>query len=630
MADVVITTVLDGIDEVNSDLKQLNKSMGKLPRTAVNITTRLESAGRAMQGFGKSMSLFVTAPLVAAGAAMFKMASDVQESENLFEVSMGNMAEDARDFSMKLRKDLGLNQFETRKQIGTLFQMTTAMGLGRDQAFEMSTGLTQLGNDMASFFNLQPEVAFEKIRAGITGEIEPLKSLGIVVDQVAVEQALLNAKLFDGTGKLTEQQKVMGRYLAIMNQTKNAQGDLSRTMDSAQNIIRRLQSRFSEMASTVGNALIPLFERLAKGVLFPLVNRMEELVDQFSQMDTRSRSLILIVTGLIVAAGPLLILFGTLLVSVKLLIAGLAGLGSALAFLPIAAVIAAVAAFIGKLNSITGILDPVIEKLRKFGTQVLNWLGEKLDFLAQKINGAAIEFPKLAAGINIVNASMGTSNGVMAAQAQLLSQLANQYIKVGETSNEVSERMLKNWQRNTVVTESFIKRLDDGFAEWFKRTEDLAKELVTVWGNTFNAATKTLAEFFTTGKLNFKSFVDQILNEIARFVARQAVLTFAKIAFGAATGGAGFAGGGLGSIISGFFQTGGSRVFASPSLIAVGETGAERVTVSPLGGGRDGGGGGVYQFIFQGPVVTNSVGIDQFADLVSRRLGQLERRRFGR
>jgi hypothetical protein len=140
-----------------------------------------------MSKVGNTLTLGVSVPLIAAGTAATKMAMEAVESENLFEVSMGNMAGAAREWSEQLRKELGLNAYDLRKNVGTFDAMLTSMGLSEKQAYDFSTSLTKLSYDMASFYNLKPEEAFDKIKSGISGEAEPLKALGILVNDNTIK-----------------------------------------------------------------------------------------------------------------------------------------------------------------------------------------------------------------------------------------------------------------------------------------------------------------------------------------------------------------------------------------------------------------------------------------------------------
>ena len=192
------------------------------------------------------------------GKNAIQAAMDVVESENLFTVSMGNMADAARAWSDDLQASLGLNAYEVRKNVGILYNMTTSMGLARDEAYKLSTDLTQLAYDMASFYNMPVEEMFVKLQSGITGETEPLKRIGILVLDSTIKQYAYAAGIANVGAELTEQQKVMARYIAIMGQTKNSQGDLARTIMSPSNQLRLLRMQLQLASINLGNAFMPI------------------------------------------------------------------------------------------------------------------------------------------------------------------------------------------------------------------------------------------------------------------------------------------------------------------------------------------------------------------------------------
>lgn len=193
---------------------------------------------------------------------------DAIESESLFEVSMGNMTSSARAWSEELQKTLGLNAYEIRKNVGVLYNMTTSMGLTRDAAYKLSTEMTELAYDMASFYNIDAEEAFTKLRAGITGETEPLKRLGILIDEATIKQVAYRNGIATVGKELTQQQKVQARYIAIIEQTANAQGDLARTIDSPTNQLRLLTTRLKLVQINIGMAFMPIAK-----VVLPILNQ---------------------------------------------------------------------------------------------------------------------------------------------------------------------------------------------------------------------------------------------------------------------------------------------------------------------------------------------------------------------
>lgn len=187
---------------------------------------------------------------------------DAIESDNLFSVSLGKYADDVYNWSTEVSRALGLNAVEIRKNTGVIYNMTSSMGFAEKQALTMSKGITLLANDMASFYNLNTEEAFNKLRAGITGETEPLKALGILVDENTIKQVAYSEGIATVGSDLTQQQKVLARYIAILKQTGNAQGDLARTLDSPANLFRRLGTEIKNCAQIAGSILMPIIQNV--------------------------------------------------------------------------------------------------------------------------------------------------------------------------------------------------------------------------------------------------------------------------------------------------------------------------------------------------------------------------------
>ncbi|HEX9156982.1 MAG TPA: hypothetical protein VF827_03120, partial [Syntrophales bacterium] len=263
--------------EGRAALEKFSAAMEKLGPEAEKSSTQASSGIMSMSGAWK----LAGAAAAAAGVAILatigyatKLGMEAVESENLFNVSMGAMADEARKWSQELSDSLGLNEFELRKSVGTFNVMLSSMGLATDQAYSMSTSLTKLAYDMASFYNLKPEEAFDKLRAGISGESEPLKRLGIVVNETTTQIWALKHGLIAQGEEMSEQTKILARYGVIMDQTKAAQGDLARTMDSPANAIRILKSSVEELLTKLGMAFLPVLQSLV-GMLNEVAKGLE-------------------------------------------------------------------------------------------------------------------------------------------------------------------------------------------------------------------------------------------------------------------------------------------------------------------------------------------------------------------
>ena len=111
------------------------------------------------------------------GSAINK-ASEYQEDLNLFTVSMGQYAEEAYNYAQKVSEIVGIDPSEWMRNQGVFNTIITGFGVAGDKAAFMSKNLTQLGYDLASFYNLDFESAMQKVQSGIAGELEPLRRLG--------------------------------------------------------------------------------------------------------------------------------------------------------------------------------------------------------------------------------------------------------------------------------------------------------------------------------------------------------------------------------------------------------------------------------------------------------------------
>jgi hypothetical protein len=221
-----------------------------------------------------------------------------QESENLFNVSMGQTAGQARQWSKTLAAAIGANDYAIRRNVATFNVMFTSMGTGTEKAYEMAAGLTQLAYDMASFYNLKPEEAFQKLQAGITGETEPLKRLGILVNETAVKNYALTQGWIAQGQELSQVGKVYARYNLIAEQTRKAQGDLVRTADSATNVMRSAKEQWDQTRIALGQALLPTITKVGKALRDML--RSDEFIPRVEQAVNAVKNVAVVGAGLYV------------------------------------------------------------------------------------------------------------------------------------------------------------------------------------------------------------------------------------------------------------------------------------------------------------------------------------------
>ena len=215
-------------NQVSNMEKRVNKSLGNIK----NIFGRVGKWIAAL-GIGKVIKDSIIT------------AMDSIESDSMFDTVFGSLSNDVRRWSEELQNTLGLNGYAIRENVATLYNMTQSMGLASSEALNLSKDMTLLAEDMASFYNISSEEAFTKIRTGLTGETEPLKALGILVDDATIKQYAYANGIAKTGSELSNTEKVMARYIAIQQQTATASGDLARTLNSPANQLRVLQNNLN-------------------------------------------------------------------------------------------------------------------------------------------------------------------------------------------------------------------------------------------------------------------------------------------------------------------------------------------------------------------------------------------------
>lgn len=352
------------LKETTTELNTKSSAWYKLSEGMDKAGEKMKAVGEKMSSVGTKLSAAVTLPLLGVGTAATKMAMDAVESENLFEVAMGSMAGDARKWSEETSKALGLNVYNVRKNVATYNAMLTSMGLTGQESLKMSEGLTQLSYDMASFYNLKPEEAFEKLKSGISGEAEPLKALGILVNDTTIKTYAYANGIAKQGAELTEAQKVQARYGAIMEATKNAQGDLGRTMDSPTNKIRIMKEQAEQIGIQFGQILIPILEKLI-AVIKPLMDKFQGLSKEQQEN--------IVKIGLVVAAiGPVILIIGKVITIIGTLSSIISAVSGAIAAAGGAS--AALGAVFTALTGPVGIAIAVIAGLVAVGVLLYkNW-----------------------------------------------------------------------------------------------------------------------------------------------------------------------------------------------------------------------------------------------------------------
>ena len=208
-------------------------------------------------------SAFVTKQIIEFGKAAIGVASDLNEVQNVVDTTFGTEgAIKVNEWARNAAEAFGESELQAKQFTSTLGAMFKSMGVGQADMEEMSMSLAGLAGDMASFYNLDPTEAFEKLRSGISGETEPLKQLGINMSVVNLEAFAMAEGITKSYQEMTQAEQATLRYQYIMSATADAQGDFADTSDSLANQQRILQLEIQTLAAEIGQDLMPIAQEI--------------------------------------------------------------------------------------------------------------------------------------------------------------------------------------------------------------------------------------------------------------------------------------------------------------------------------------------------------------------------------
>lgn len=281
--NVRIGTQVTGVGKSSSDLDNLKDKFVKLRAEGSKGFAIGAGAAATTAGLNAIGGAADAAASAVVGFAMdsIKAASDLNESTSKSKVIFGDAAKAVDDFAEHADKGLGLSKqaaLEAAASFGNLFLGT---GQTAGKAAELSKSMVTLAGDLASFNNLDPTETLEKLRSGLTGEAEPLRSVGVFLNEAKVKAKGMELGLADAHGEMSEGAKVMARYQIILDETKTAQGDFARTSDGLANSQRIANAELVNAEAVIGQKLLPVqlaFTRFMIDVGIPAIVTLGEAI----------------------------------------------------------------------------------------------------------------------------------------------------------------------------------------------------------------------------------------------------------------------------------------------------------------------------------------------------------------
>ena len=359
------------------------------------FSSKMEATGAKMRGIGQSMSLGMTLPIVGALGLGVKWAGELEDAQAATEQVFGSMSATMDRWADGAAKAFGLSKgeaLEWSNQIG--IRLTEIGGLSDEAAAKQAQNLTQLAGDMASFFGGTTADAATAINSALTGEFEPLKRYGVIINDTSLKAELMALTGEKVTGTLTGQQKQMATLSLITKGTTKVQGDYARNADGATNAQRTMTASLKDAATGLGTILLPY---ITKAVQF-----LTALVDKFQALSGPVQRVIVVVALLAAALGPVIYIAGAVATAIGFIAS------------PVGLVVAAIAALIAGLVM-----------LYRGNDGFRAWIDNVASILRDKLLGA---FNLIAGGVRAFAAAWSANDGDVTSSGfpGFMERLANQ------------------------------------------------------------------------------------------------------------------------------------------------------------------------------------------------------------
>ena len=340
----VVQYIIKARDQYARIADKVSASTNKMRKSISRANVSFQKFSASMRRGGAVLTAFATAPILLMANSLKNAARDAQETRSKFKAVFKDIEQSSEGAATKLAKDFGLARSTVKGLLGDTGDLLTGFGFTQESALDLSVQVNKLAVDLASFTNFSggAKGASEALTKALLGERESVKSLGIAVleKDVKTRIAILVAK---GQRFETERQaKAIATFQIMLEQSKNAIGDYSRTQKDLANQERKTSEAVKALKEDIGTLLLPMFLKINKIV--------QKVVANFRELSPETKKMILIIGGIVAAAGPLLLVLGSISLVIPLITAAFTALAAVAVFvfspIGIAAALVATAAFL--------------------------------------------------------------------------------------------------------------------------------------------------------------------------------------------------------------------------------------------------------------------------------------------
>lgn len=478
----------------------LEKAGQSITETGEKVTKAgqtIKKAGDGISGVGQKI-MPASLAMAGLGAAAVKTASDYEENLNKIDVAFGDSAKEVKDWSNNAMKEFGLSKVAASDATSSFGALAKGVGVSEKEAAGMAITLAGLTSDLSSYFNVGTDESSKALEAIFTGESESLKKFGVVMTETNLKQFAADHGLV--YNELTQLEKTQLRYNYVLEKTKDAQGDYSRTSSGTANSLKTFSAALADLGVAIGTQLLP--------IITPVVQQITDLVNTIANLPKPVQEMIVKIGLIVAVAGPLLVTLGSVVSSIgsivtvggKLmtgigtlskaisagggLISAITSLGSAIApFLIggaiIAGIIAAIVLIVKNWDSI------------KKGLKNL-WNGLK-EFAGNVVKGVKNLGGKVAEGFGNMRTAIGNK----------MSEIKT---SIGNAWSDIKTQFSQAWQNIKTNVQTNIQNMVTSFNNFRAKVANVFGNILTAMTAPFRKAWSAIIEF--VGKIknafNFK------------------------------------------------------------------------------------------------------------------------------